>query len=107
MAKRVLIAIVDDNQYVREGLEDLVQSLGYITASFVSADQYLASGRVDDTACLITDLQMPDMTGADLQDRLIAHGLDIPIIFVTASGDEAARKRALSAGALAFLCKPL
>lgn len=106
MAPRSLIAIVDDNRYVREGLDDLVRSLGYVTASFASADQYLSSGRVEETVCLITDLQMPDMTGADLQDRLIAHGLDIPVIFVTASDDESARARVLGAGAIGFLSKP-
>jgi FixJ family two-component response regulator len=106
MTNRVLIAIVDDNQYLREGLADLVRSLGYTAASFASGHEYLASGLVHETTCLITDLQMPDMTGADLQDLLIAHGLDIPIIFVTANRDESVRARALSAGAFGFLSKP-
>ena len=106
MANPVLIAIVDDNRQVRQGLEDLVRSLGYTAAGFASAPEYLASGFVYETTCLITDLQMPDMTGSDLQDLLIAHGLDIPIIFVTANRDESVRARALSAGALGFLCKP-
>ena len=106
MTHRVLIAIVDDNRHVRERLRDLVQSLGYTAASFASAADYLVSGLVPQTTCLITDLQMPEMTGADLQDLLIAHGLDIPVIFVTANREEALSARALSTVAIGILGKP-
>lgn len=106
MTNRVLIALIDDNRYVRDGLEDLVRSLGHVAASFASAPEYLASGLVHETTCLIADPQMPHMTGAELQDLLIAHGLDIPIIFVTANRDESVRAHVRGAGLLDFLCKP-
>jgi FixJ family two-component response regulator len=102
-----LISIVDDEQFVREGLEALVQSLGYNVATFTSALEYLRSERVRDTACLLTDLKMPDMCGADLHARLIADGYYIPVIFVTAAYNEEFRLRALNAGAFAILSKPV
>jgi FixJ family two-component response regulator len=105
MTHRVLIAIVDENRYVREGLKNLVQALGYSAAGFASASDYLLSGFVSETTCLITDLQIPDQTGG-LEDLLIAHGFDIPIIFVTANRDESVRGRGFSTGALGVLCKP-
>jgi FixJ family two-component response regulator len=80
--------------------------MGYAAEAFVSAEEYLRSNRAADTACLISDIQMPGMNGADLQDRLIADGHRTPIIFVTAFPDQGIRARVLKAGAFGFLTKP-
>jgi FixJ family two-component response regulator len=101
-----VICIVDDDESVREATGNLVRSLGYIVATFNSAEEYLRSDRVHDTACLITDVMMPGMNGIELQKRLIADGRRTPIIFRTAHPEEQARRRALEAGALGFLSKP-
>ncbi len=101
-----LISIVDDDEFVRAAMEALVLSLGYKAAVFASAREYLLSDRVRETACLISDLQMPDMSGADLHAWLIADGYRIPIIFVTAARDGEIRTRLLNDGALEVLCKP-
>jgi FixJ family two-component response regulator len=102
-----LISIVENEQIVREALEALIRSLGYNVAAFASALEYLRSDRARDTACLITDLQMPGMSGADLHARLIADDHYIPVIFVTADYDEEFRRRALNAGAFEALSKPV
>jgi len=101
-----VIAIVDDDASVREATKGLVRSLGYLAATFASAEEYLASDRVHDTSCLITDVQMPGMSGVDLQGRLIAEGRRTPMIFMTAYPDERIRARAMEAGAVGFLNKP-
>ena len=101
-----LISIVDDDGFVRESTRLLIRSMGYAAEAFVSAEEYLRSNRAADTACLISDIQMPGMNGADLQDRLIADGHRTPIIFVTAFPDESIRARVLKAGACGFLTKP-
>jgi FixJ family two-component response regulator len=101
-----MIAIVDDDRSVREAAKTLIRSLGYATATFASAEEFLESGRVHDTACLITDVQMPGMSGVDLQDHLAASGHPTPVIFVTAYPEESVRARALNAGAFGFLGKP-
>ena len=106
MAEVPLISIVDDDGFVRESTSGLIRSMGYAAETFASAEEYLRSNRAADTACLISDIQMPDMDGADLQDRLIADGLHTPIIFVTAFPDEGMRARVLKAGAYGFLTKP-
>ena len=106
LAEVPLISIVDDDGFVRESTSGLIRSMGYAAETFASAEEYLRSNRAADTACLISDIQMPDMDGADLQDRLIADGLHTPIIFVTAFPDEGMRARALKAGAYGFLTKP-
>ena len=105
MAKHV-ISIIDDDESVREATKSLVRSLGYKAAVFASAEEYLQSDRLKDSSCLITDLHMPGMSGADLQDRLIADGRQIPMIFVTAYYEEKVRDRVLDAGAYGFLRKP-
>jgi FixJ family two-component response regulator len=102
-----MISIVDDDTFAGEGIAQLLQSLGYRTALFPSAEQFLESGRVAETTCLITDLQMPGMSGLDLQSRLRADGYDTPIIFITAYPEERLRTRALNGGAVGFLSKPL
>jgi FixJ family two-component response regulator len=101
-----IIAIVDDGSAVREATARLVRSLGYHASTFGSADEFLNSEQVHDTSCLITDLQMPGLSGLDLQDRLLAQGHHIPIIFLTAYPEENVRIRAMKAGAVGFLSKP-
>jgi FixJ family two-component response regulator len=105
LAKHV-ISIIDDDESVREATKSLVRSLGYKAAVYASAEEYLQSDRAGDSSCLITDLHMPGMSGADLQDRLIADGRQIPMIFVTAYYEEKVRDRVLDAGAYGFLRKP-
>jgi len=102
-----MISIVDDDRYVREAANSLIRSLGYATATFASGEEFLESGCLSDTECLITDVQMPGMSGVDLQSRLIANGNRTPVILVTAHPDERLRERALRAGALGFLSKPI
>ena len=104
---RPMISIVDDDDFVRESLRDLIESHGYGTATFESAEGFLGADCLPETSCLITDLQMPGLSGLDLQSRLIADGRRIPVIFVTAFPDEKFRVRAMSAGAVSFLSKPL
>jgi FixJ family two-component response regulator len=102
-----MIAIVDDDESVREATQSLMRSLGYHASTFASAEEFLKSDQVHDTSCLITDVQMPPgLSGIDLQDRLIARGHRIPIIFITGYPDENVRARAMKAGAVAFLSKP-
>jgi len=108
MKKEFLISVVDDDQYVREGLEHLIRSVDcYKVATFSSAEEYLQSGIAAHTSCLISDYQMPGMTGADLQRRLIADGYRIQIIFLSANCSEDDRNRLLNDGALCVLDKPL
>jgi FixJ family two-component response regulator len=101
-----VISIVDDNDLCRAAMVSLVKSLGFVAAAFPSAQAFLESGRLHDTDCVITDLQMPGLSGIDLQNVLIARGNWTPLIFVTAAGEENFRTRALDAGAIAFLKKP-
>jgi FixJ family two-component response regulator len=102
-----MIAIVDDDKAVREATEALLRSLGYHASTFASAEEFLKSEQISSTSCLITDVQMPPgLSGIDLQDRLIARGHRIPIIFITGYPDDSVRARAMKAGAVAFLGKP-
>jgi FixJ family two-component response regulator len=108
MTNKFLISIVDDDQCAREGLECLIRSLDcYTVVSFASAEEYLQSDVAQHTSCLISDYQMPGMTGADLQSRLIADGYRIPTIFLSANCSEEDKNRLLSDGALCVLDKPL
>lgn len=106
MAKSHVISIIDDDPSVREATQSLIRSLGYDAQVFASAEEYLQSDNLTDSACLITDLHMPGMSGSDLQDRLIADGHRIPIIFVTAYYEDRIRDRVMDAGAFGFLRKP-
>ena len=106
MLKVPLIAIVDDDESFRRATSSLIRSLGYGVEPFASAEAFLESDRVSDTDCLITDVQMPGMTGIELQSKLIAQGSRLPVIFVTAFPETEARGRALAAGAVGFLGKP-
>jgi FixJ family two-component response regulator len=101
-----MISIVDDDESVREATKALVRSLGYTAATFASAEEFLGSDRLHDTACVIADVQMPGLSGIDLQERLVAQGLALPVILITAFADERTRRRAIDAGALDYLSKP-
>jgi FixJ family two-component response regulator len=100
------ISIIDDDLLVRQSTADLISSLGHEALIFASGEQFLASGCVEHTACIITDLHMPGMNGLELQKQLLTEGHRTPIIFITAYPKEVARSRALDAGAVAFLTKP-
>ncbi|HVJ43030.1 MAG TPA: response regulator [Dongiaceae bacterium] len=106
MQQRAFIAVVDDDESVREALPDLIREFGYEAGAFSSAEEFLASGRISETDCLLLDLSMPGMTGLDLQRELLKRQLDIPIVFITAHGDEIVRRRLQEHGAVECLLKP-
>jgi FixJ family two-component response regulator len=99
-----LIAVVDDDESVRESLPDLLRTFGFASRAFSSATEFLASDVVDQTGCLILDVAMPGMTGPALQQELVRRGSAIPIVFITAH--ESLRSRVLEAGAIDSLLKP-
>jgi FixJ family two-component response regulator len=107
LAELPLISIVDDDDLFRAAMEKLVKSLGLTARVFASAESYLQSSWVKKTHCLIADVQMPNMSGLELQERLSHLGFDIPIIFITAYPNDAVRTKAINAGAVCFLHKPL
>src|SRR5450432_2633100 len=106
MRSATLISIVDDDESIRDATKGLVRSLGYQAMTFASAEEFLQSDSVDSTSCLITDVQMPGLSGIDLQSGLIARGVQMPTIFITAFPEEGTRLRALTAGAFGYLGKP-
>jgi FixJ family two-component response regulator len=101
-----MISIIDDDPFVRAATDGLVRSLGYRATTFAWAEDYLQFDRINDTSCIITDLQMPGMSGVELQSLLIARGNCTPMIFITAFPEEKVRARVLEAGAIGFLSKP-
>ena len=101
-----LIAIIDDDESICESLRDLMESAGLLARCFGSAQEFLESGLHCQAACLITDIQMPKMSGLELQARLKEEECDIPIIFITAFGDISMRIEAMREGAVEFLAKP-
>jgi FixJ family two-component response regulator len=101
-----MISIIDDDPSVRAATDGLVRSFGYRAATFASAEDYLQSDRINDTSCVITDVQMPGLSGVELQRLLLARGNCAPIIFITAFPEEKIRRRVLEAGAIGFLSKP-
>ena len=101
------IAIVDDDELVREGLSSLMRSLGFSVKAFSSGESLLRSNCLRRAACLIADVQMPGMTGLELHYRLVASGSAIPTILITAYVDEKVRAQALSAGVACYLPKPI
>jgi FixJ family two-component response regulator len=103
---RPLVSVVDDNESVRESLPDLLREFGYAARAFSSPEEFLASGFVDQTRCLILDIAMPGMTGPDLQRELKRRGRRIPTVFITAHRDENVRPRLLEQGAVECLLKP-
>jgi FixJ family two-component response regulator len=104
--KGSLISVVDDDQSVVEAMVSLLQSVGYQEKGFHSAEDFLKSRQLLDTACLILDVLMPSIGGFELQRRLVARNYRIPIIFITSFDSDDVRIRALQAGAVEFLCKP-
>jgi len=101
-----LVAVVDDDESVRESLPDLLREFGFATHSFSSAEEFLISDSLVQTGCLVLDIAMPGMTGFDLQQELKLRGHSIPIIFISAHKDEVVRRRAFQQGAVEFLSKP-
>src|SRR5215470_16790842 len=101
-----MISIIDDDPSVREATDGLMRLLGYRAETFASAEDFLRSDRLNDSSCLITDVQMQGLSGIELQNALIARGNKTPMIFLTAFPEERIRKRALEAGAIGFLSKP-
>lgn len=104
--ERALIAVVDDDESVRESLPDLLNEFGFRTRAFSSAEQFLSSGSLEQTRCLILDVVMQGMTGLELQRKLNDGERRIPIIFITAQKDREIQDRALEQGAVSFLFKP-
>ncbi|MEF3128711.1 response regulator [Rhizobium leguminosarum] len=101
-----LVSIVDDDESVRESLPDLVSELGFSVEAFSSAEEFLASGHVERTECLILDIIMPGMSGPDLKKELARRGQTIPTIFITAVKDDQVRPRLIEQGAVECLFKP-
>jgi FixJ family two-component response regulator len=101
-----LVAIVDDDELIRHSLNGLLKEAGFSTVAFASAEEFLNSAELEHTACLIADIRMPGMSGLELQSKLNEGDYRIPIIFITAQGDEKMRLQALRAGAVEFLPKP-
>ena len=106
MANSPLISVVDDDDSVRESLGGLIRSVGFAVKVFASAEEFLNSDHLRNTHCLILDVRMPGMNGLELQRQLAASDRKIPIIFITAHGDEEVRSRALNGGAVDYLLKP-
>jgi FixJ family two-component response regulator len=106
LSKGPVISIVEDDAAVRAATENLVKALGFDVYTFASAVEFLQSHRVTETACLISDVQMPNMSGVELQANLADRGFRIPTIFMTAFPDESVKRRAMDAGAVGFLPKP-
>lgn len=104
--KTKLVAIVDDDDSIRNALQGLLKVAGLSAQAFASAEEFLKSGRQHQTACLIADIRMPGMSGLELQAQLNADRCRIPTIFITAHGDAKMRMQALRQGAVEFLSKP-
>ena len=101
-----LVSVVDDDASVRESLPDLLRQLGFAAEGFASAEAFLASDLVTETSCLLLDMAMPGMSGPELQQELIRRRHEVPIVFITARGDETIRARVLARGAVECLFKP-
>lgn len=106
MAESPLIAIVDDDASIRAALTSLLRAVGWRAEGFASAEAFLQSGQVHTTACLLLDVRLPGSSGLELQRQLRSSQARLPIIFITAHGNDAMRAQALHAGAVAFFAKP-
>src|SRR5215471_10514697 len=104
--KKELVFVVDDDSSVRESLKNLIRSAGLNVETFASAQEFLASPRPDAASCLVLDVQLPGLSGLDLQQELAKLDIQIPIIFITGHGDIPMTVRAMKAGAVEFLTKP-
>jgi FixJ family two-component response regulator len=102
----ILISVVDDDASVRKTTKLLIESFGYRAVVFESAETFLKSGQLNDTSCLVVDVQMQGMNGLQLQSHLASEGCSIPIIFISAYGNKEYRRQAMQGGAIAFLDKP-
>jgi FixJ family two-component response regulator len=101
-----VISIIDDDASVRAATDNLLSSHGYLVNTFASAEEFLQSGSLEALSCVITDVQMPAMSGLDLLTHMRSHGYNTRFVFITAFPDESVRARALQAGATCFLTKP-
>jgi FixJ family two-component response regulator len=101
------IAVIDDDGPVRDAIANLLEALGYSTSAFPSGRAFLDSGAAETSTCLIADVQMPEMTGIELLEQMVAGEMRIPVIFITAFPREAIRAKALKLGAAAYLSKPV
>jgi FixJ family two-component response regulator len=106
MVIRSLVEVIDDDESVRESLPDLLRELGFAVQAFSTAEEFLASDYIGQTRCLILDIAMPGMSGPDLQRELTLRRQEIPVVFITAHGDETVRPRLLEQGAVECLSKP-
>lgn len=106
MSKRSLVAVVDDDESIRESLPDLLRQFGFAAHAFSSAEAFLASEVLSETRCLIIDIAMPGMSGPELQQELMRRRRKIPVVFITANGDSTVRPRLLAQGAVECLFKP-
>jgi len=104
--RRSLVSVVDDDESVRESLPDLLRECGFAVEAFASAEAFLVSACLGQTQCLLLDIAMPGMSGLELQRELTRRRHAIPIVFITAHGDETDRPRLLAQGAVACLFKP-
>jgi len=104
--ERPLLSVVDDDESMRESLPDLIKEFGFAARAFSSAEEFLSSGSVDETSCLILDIAMPGMSGPELHQELKRRGEEIPVIFITGQKDETIRARVFEQGAAGFLLKP-
>ena len=102
-----LVSVVDDDESVRESLPDLLRQFGFAAQAFSSAESFLSSDALTKTNCLILDVTMPGISGPELQQELIRQAKHIPIVFITAGGDESIRPRLIAEGAVDCLFKPL
>jgi FixJ family two-component response regulator len=107
MGKRSLVSVVDDDESVRESLPDLLRQFGFAATAFSSAEAFLGSDVIFETSCLILDVAMPGMSGPELQQELIRRRPELPIVFITAGGDQSVRSQLVRQGAVECLFKPL
>jgi FixJ family two-component response regulator len=107
LTKTGIIAIVDDDEPLRQALGSVMKAAGFSARTFASAEEFLACDDCDDTACLILDVRLPGMSGIELQKQLSKTNSRLPIVFVTAHGDASLRDSLMRAGAAAFLYKPV
>lgn len=104
--KRKLVSVVDDDEFVREALPDLLRSFGLEARPFASAEAFLASDSFEETLCVVLDINMPGMSGPELQLELGRRRHGLPIVFISANTDDVLRLKVLERGAVAYLRKP-
>ncbi|WP_156440579.1 response regulator transcription factor [Burkholderia sp. MSMB1072] len=107
MQKNPIVSIVDDDESVRVAMSSLVRSLGWTARLYASAEQFLAADDMDDVCCIISDVQMPGMSGLEMYRRLVDRGIALPVIFISAYASDAVRRQALDVGAVCVLGKPV